>query len=421
LHYASDAYPRGRIPFAIAASLLAQLSCAPAEAPAEPPLTALTVLSAPTGAGSAEPYLAATDDGVLLSWLEPTAERTHALKMSSFRDNQWSPAVTIAERDDFFVNWADFPTVSQVAPGVLAAHWLQRSGGPGTYDYGVRVVHSRDDGRTWSEPWMPHQDGTPTEHGFVSFLAMQNGGWGLVWLDGREYHAAEGAEATDEMTLRFRGVGSDGTPGPETLVDGRICDCCQTDAAMTSHGPVVVYRDRSEQEIRDIFVTRLVNGTWSEGVPVHADGWEIDACPVNGPAVAARGEDVVVAWFTGAGDVPRVKVAFSSDAGAAFRAPVPVDDGNPAGRVDALLLADGSALVSWLERTTAGRAEVRARRIWPEGRSGPAFTVATSSDARGSGFPRMAPQTDGSLLIAWTEAIDAGTQVRVARAEVPER
>jgi hypothetical protein len=147
---------------------------------------------------------------------------------------------------------------------------------------------------------------------------------------------------------------------------------------------------------------------------------------VNGPAVAARGDEVAVAWFTGAGGVPLVNVAFSGDAGAAFSAPVQVDDGNPAGRVDALLLADGSALVTWLERTAGGQAEVRARRVWAPadgspGRSGPAATVATSSDARASGFPRMAALADGSLLVAWTDAGEAGTRVRVARAEVPER
>jgi hypothetical protein len=355
-----------------------------------------------------------------MSWLEPTAERVYALKLSHYDDNQWSPPVTITERNDFFVNWADFPTVAEVAPGLLAAHWLQRNGA-GTYDYGVRVVHSRDGGRTWSEPWMPHEDGTPTEHGFASFLPLSAQAWGVVWLDGREFHAPEGEQATEEMTLRFRSVGADGTPGPETLVDARICDCCQTDAALTSQGPLVVYRDRSEREIRDIYVTRLVGGRWTEGAPVHADGWQIDACPVNGPAAAARGDEVAVAWFTGAGDVPRVNVAFSGDAGAAFAAPVQVDDGNPAGRVDALLLGDGSALITWLERTSAGQAEVRARRVWPDGRRGPSATLTRSSDARASGFPRVALAPDGALLIAWTDATDAGTRVKLARAEVPGR
>jgi hypothetical protein len=69
---------------------------------------------------------------------------------------------------------------------------------------------------------------------------------------------------------------------------------------------------------------------------------------VNGPSVAADGRRVVVAWFTSVGETPHVKVAFSEDAGAIFNKPVQVDDGANVGRVDTLLLADGSALVCWL-------------------------------------------------------------------------
>ena len=417
---ASDLLPAPWIFLAISASLAVVSACAPAGAPPGPPIVELTELTSPAGEQSGEPYLSATAEGVVLSWLEQTQGRTHALRVSTLLDNQWSSAVTVAERDDFFVNWADFPTVAEVAPGMLASHWLQRSGA-GTYDYGVRVVHSRDGGRTWSEPWTPHEDGTPTEHGFASFLPLPDQAWGLVWLDGRKFHAPEGQTAPEEMTLRFRSVSSDGTPGPETEVDPRICDCCQTDATVTSQGPLVVYRNRTEDEIRDIYVTRLVDGAWTEGVPVHDDGWNIAACPVNGPAVAARDDDVAVAWFTGVADVPKVQVAFSSDAGATFGGAVQVDDGNPAGRVDVLLLEDGSALVSWLERGAAGQADVRARRVWPDGRAGPTATVATSSDARASGFPRMAIDRSGSLIVAWTDAGESGSRVRVARAEIPRR
>jgi hypothetical protein len=47
---------------------------------------------------------------------------------------------------------------------------------------------------------------------------------------------------------------------------------------------------------------------------VHSDNWKIDACPVNGPAIAATGRRVAVAWFTAANDTARVKLAFSSAA-----------------------------------------------------------------------------------------------------------
>ncbi len=124
------------------------------------------------------------------------------------------------------------------------------------------------------------------------------------------------------MTLRSALIGLDGLKvGKDTELDARTCDCCQTDSARTREGLVVVYRDRSETGVRDIALVRQTPTGWSEPVQVARDGWLIDACPVNGPAVDARGDTVVVAWFTAA-DKPRVRLAFS----AGRRAHVPGPD-----------------------------------------------------------------------------------------------
>jgi hypothetical protein len=283
------------------------------------------------------------------------------------------------------------------------------------------VVHSTDDGATWSEPWTPHDDDSATEHGFVSLFPFQ-GGVGMTWLDGRKYAAGpDGTPATREMTVRFRSTDAGGPAGPEIVLDGRACDCCQTDAALTSEGPVVVYRDRSEDEIRDIFITRQTGDGWSPGTPVHQDGWHIEGCPVNGPAVAAAERHVAVAWFTAPGDEPRVHVSFSDDAGQSFAAPIRVDSGNPGGRVDLLMRRDGSVLVSWLERTGGDGAEVRIRSVAPDGTVGAPVTVTRSSAERASGFPRMvaAPWDPEKILVAWTDVSDARTTgVRVTEVEV---
>jgi hypothetical protein len=183
--------------------------------------------------------------------------------------------------------------------------------------------------------------------------------------------------------------------------------------AMTGRGPLVVYRDRSPVEVRDIYVTRMVDGTWTPGQPVHADGWVMPACPVNGPQAAADGDRVAVAWYTGADSMAQVKVAFSGDAGATFGAPARVDGGNPEGRVDVVLLADGGALVSWIERTGEKDAQVRVRRVGPDGKMGEPRTVAGSSSARSSGFPRMVPAGE-NLVFAWT-APGEPSMVRAAR------
>jgi len=416
-HY--DVRPRRRL-LSLLAALGALGGCFEPEA-VQPPLALARVDSVPSpaGEGSEVPHLSSSEDGVLLSWLQSTDEpRTYRLLVASFHGGGWSEPAPVVEGDRFFVNWADFPSVVTLGDRWLA-HWLERGGG-GTYDYGVRVSHSDDRGRTWSEPWTPHEDGTPTEHGFVSLFPMGAGAAGLVWLDGRETGEGHDGSHAGAMTLRYRGVDAHGTPGAEELVDGRICDCCQTDVAVTGRGPVAVYRDRTEDEIRDIYVTRRVDGAWTEGRPVHRDGWETPYCPVNGPAIDARGDRVVVAWFTGALERPRVKVAFSGDAGASFAEATVVDDGNPTGRVDVVLLDDGSAAVSWLERTESGGegAEIRVRRVGPGGAAGRSSTVATSNAGRPSGFPRMVSLAGGDLLLAWTDSRGESPHVRVAVAEL---
>ena len=385
----------------------------------EPSLATLENLPSPAGPGSGEPNLDVGPDGqVFMTWLEPLATgQGQALKVASLQGQTWSQPNVVRAGRDFFVNWADFPSVLSLGGGRLAAHWLQRTGSA-TYAYGVRLAFSSDGGRSWSAPLTPHTDTSNTEHGFVSLWRAGRGdGLEAVWLDGRKYNR-DATDATNEMSLAtaafaFGGAGT----APERILDGRVCDCCQTSAALTATGPVIVYRDRSADEIRDIAVVRRVSGSrWTDPVPIHRDGWRINACPVNGPAIAARGNDVAVAWFTAANNTPMVRIAFSRDAGATFAAPIRVDDGQPAGRVDVELTKDGAALVTWIERTGGDAAAVRLRRVERGGRSGAPATIATSSAARASGFPRMVIAGNDALF-AWTVP-GRPSSVKVARMKV---
>ena len=392
--------------------------------------SAIRSLPSPAAPGSAEPSLAVAADGrVYMSWLEPL-DSGYALRFAVLEDTVWSEPRTIRAGTDFFVNWADFPSIELLGDGRLAAHWLQRNG-PGTYAYGVRIAFSHDGGVTWTEPVTPHRDSSQTEHGFVAMWA-EGADLGAVWLDGRNFakvagdssdgghdsaDESEGHGAGSEMMLLATTIRADSGLAAEHVLDSRTCDCCQNSAAMTSEGPIVAYRNRSPDEVRDIHVIRRIDGRWTAGVPVHRDGWQVDFCPVNGPAISAKGRQVAVAWFTAASDSARVKVAFSDDAGATFSAPVTIDDGNPAGRVDVALLEEGGALVTWIERIGAEDAAVRARRVaGPGAELNASTTLAKSSAARASGFPRMAISGDDAIF-AWTVP-GSPSAVRVARASV---
>lgn len=365
-----------------------------------------------TPAGSGQPNLAVGADGtVILTWLEPTSERSHTLRVAVKKDGRWSQPKTIRQSGSFFVNWADFPSLIELADGRWVVHWLQKVAG-NIYSYHVNLAVSHDAGETWSPPTVPHRDRSPTEHGFVSMAPWPGGGVGLVWLDGREM---KGTTGEGDMGLRFTTVMADGVLGPEVLLDERVCECCQTALVRTTSGFLAAYRDRSPMEIRDIAVVRYADGRWTEPVHVADDRWRYPGCPVNGPALSASGDTVAIAWFTAGQGKPRVYVSFSDDGGARFGRPIRVDDGDPLGRVDLELLPDGSAVVSWLE---VGRrsGEVRARRVERGRKAGRSWRVARVSQARASGFPRVV-QVGDSLLFAWTETGDAGS-VHVATARV---
>ena len=372
----------------------------------------------PADGDSREPELNATHDGrIILSWVEKVDAKRYALQTVMRDAKGWSESQTVAQGENWFINWADFPSVIALQDGSLAAHWLVKSGS-GTYAYDVNIARSADGGKTWSRPIVPHTDNTKTEHGFVSLIPLPDGRLGAVWLDGRNMkdmkETDEHAPAAASMTLRYAVIDADGKLSDEVQIDERVCECCQTSAALTSDGPIAVYRDRSQLEVRDIYFARQMNGTWTEPKPVHADNWEINGCPVNGPSVNADGRRVVVGWFTTAEDTPRVKVAFSQDAGATFGNPIQVDDGETVGRVDALLLPDGSALVCWLSGNVEGGA-IKVRRVRTDGKLGPPAVIAKTDISRSSGFPKMA-LLGKEVYFAWTE-FGKPSHVRVASAD----
>lgn len=373
----------------------------------------------PTNGDSREPELNATHDGrIILSWVEKVDEKRYALRAAMRDSKGWSKPNTVAQGDNWFVNWADFPSAIALGDGSLAVHWLVKSG-KSTYAYNVNIARSNDGGNTWSQPIVPHRDNTQTEHGFVSLVSLPDGRLGVVWLDGRNMkdmkETDEHAPAPESMTLRYAVIDRQGRLSDEAELDNRVCECCQTSAAVTSDGPIAVYRDRSPTEVRDIYVVRQVNGAWSTPQPVHADNWQINGCPVNGPSVAADGRRVVVAWFTSVGDTPHVKVVFSEDAGASFGKPIQVDDGETVGRVDTLLLPDGSALVCWLSGNAEGGA-IKVRRVQRDGTVGPASVIAKTDISRSSGFPRMA-LLGNEVQFAWTE-FGKPSRVRTATTDV---
>ena len=404
-------------------------SCRGAESPpgatvpaSTPQLTEWAVklepLTLPATGVASQPQMTVSERGLILSWMEQR-DATFTLKFAERSSAAWSQPGTVASSTDWFVSNADVPTVMRMSDGTLVATTypatdLRREA------YELRLSYSRNDGKTWARPLSPHHDGTKTQHGFATLFELPGRSLGLVWLDGRDQELNKTDPQGGSMALYYASFDPQWKQTAEALVNPRVCECCQTAVATTDEGAVVAFRDRSPREIRDVSVTRLEQGTWTPERPLHVDGWQIDACPVNGPALSARGRSVAAAWFTVKNDTGQAFAAFSSDAGRTWGEPIRLDDGVATGHVDIEMLEDGSAAVTWVEFADQ-HSQFRLRRVSPSGARSNPVVVAGHESSRVSGYPRIARQGD-DLVLAWTEGAGDGgdTQVKGAIARIPK-
>lgn len=366
---------------------------------------AIVAVDPPAASDALAPYLAPGRAGALASWIEPAAGGALAVRFARFDGTAWSQPTTVVESAALFSNWADTPGVVEAGDGAIVAWWLEKLGA-GTYAYGVKVARSTDGGASFAPLGWLHDDRSESEHGFVSAAAEATGAR-LFWLDGR---STPGGGA---MSLRTTTVTDQ--VAPSQLVDDAVCDCCSTAALATGGGAVVAYRDRAPGEIRDIFAVR-VGGGISAPSAVGADGWKIEGCPVNGPALAVAGDTLYAAWYTAASERGRVQLARSTDAGASFGAAELVDGSAPLGRVGLAPLDGTEVALVWAGRA-GDRAELRLARAGPSGAPGPPLALASTSGGRRSGVPRIVRLADGRLLVLWTRA-EEGQPTRLAGALV---
>lgn len=362
-------------------------------------ITEVKQLTSPASDSCAEPSLFTDKNGlVYLSWIEKRGKES-MLKFSTLANDQWTEPVVITSGKNWFVNWADYPLLSSDANGNLLAHFLEKSD-TAKFTYDVKLISSADAGKSWSNPKILHDDGKKAEHGFVSILPYKEQFF-VSWLDGRktakEGDAASHAGHHGEMTVRAAMINKDGSKTNDWELDGRVCDCCQTTAAVTDNGPVVVYRDRSDDEIRDMSIVRFVNGEWTSPKTIFPDQWKIAGCPVNGPRADAIGNNLAIAWFSMPDKKNQVNIIFSEDGGETFKKPLRIDEGKSIGRVDMVMLDEKTAMVSWMEGSA-----IKAVKVHADGTKEPSVIIASSSESRSSGFPQMT-KSGNKLFFAWTD------------------
>lgn len=361
--------------------------------------SAIIVVPSPAKGVSFAPRIIDDGDGVILSWIERAAppavsggEDSVRVCMSRFANGAWSTPAEIASGKNIFANWADTPSVLRASDGSLLATWLQ-SGALGGSVYDVVVSRSPDEGRTWTALGALHDDAKAREHGFVS-AETRAGATAICWLDGRAMTPPDPAagghdHGGGDMSLRAARIApTKERPAPASeILDERTCECCPTDLAIGTHGPIIVYRDRAADETRDIALVRWLGEGWSQPQRIGSDDWKINGCPVNGPSISANGDSVVVAWWTGGTENGVVRAVRSRDGGVTFGAPIEIDADGSFGRVETVLLPSGNALIIYHD-VQGDDAAIVTRRLSVDGTVGALHTLTRIAADRSSGFPR---------------------------------
>ena len=394
----------------------APLVAAPQEAAPQEAARGLHEEALPLPAGE-QMQLASFAEGPLaqthLLWADLLPETTDGaasipvLRTAQWQGTAWSEAQELARGPQLFLNWADTPRMAVQENGASVVTWLEhlppKEGGGESPGYGIRYRWRASAEAAWSESAWLHQDLESREHGFVTLLPLPDGSFQASFLQA-------GATMADPTILRSVILHADGTKSAERLLDEQVCDCCDTAGVVLPNGKtIVIYRNRSEEEIRDIYLVRedplAPEGKVATDLALSADQWKIQGCPVNGPAITNQGRFVMVAWYTKfQGRLPQVKAVLSRSGGSKFVIPSILAGGDRTiGRVEAAYLPQGEVLVSWLEQTDDGKAQWVMRKIPKKGLPGGKRVLGTVADSRDSGFLSMR-STETGVLAIWRNA-----------------
>jgi len=381
-------------------------------------------LAIPAATGSLGTALTQGPDGtVFLAWMEPAGARGVALKFATFDAyrKSWSEPRLIAQGTELRADSANTPALAVQAAGRMLAVWPVVSPiadkGTTRTDAGHLVWSQSDDaGVTWSAPRPLSRESEVT--GFATAVPLADGRFLAAWLDGRD-------KGTDRRQLLARIVGRE---GPDQLVDPTVREGCPLALVPFPDGSAsLAYRGRVEGGIRDHLIARFNDDHWETPPPVGSEGWKTAGDPANGPRLAADGPRMGDAWFTASDDEPRVLVSTSPDAGTLWTMAQRADLGHPAGRVDTMLLRDGSQYVLWLEdrgEDDSQPAGIYLRRYNGFGGSMIPARLAPEGPAQVSGAPRLALVKDddvsgpAQLLLVYTQA-GPPARVRTLLATLP--
>jgi hypothetical protein len=306
--------------------------------------------AAVTGDGVFNPFVAADGrGGFYLAYVQRTANASNVMLRRSTDGQSFADAVRVNDRDgDAAVRNENPPKLAVAANGDVYVCWANERA---RWKGDIRFARSTDGGKTFSPAITLNSDagGEPTGHAFQSLAVDRRGRIFVAWID--ERHKRE----TDRGAEIWMSMSEDGgrTFSREHKILSDVCECCRTNIQIDSENRLFLsYRmvPALGPAYRDIIVASSQDGgkTFST-TRVSNDGWEINACPVTGPALCLDKQNrLTVIWFVGGSDHPGLYYAASTDHGKSFAPRQLLDAEQKMGKhAQAVAGDDGRILVAW--------------------------------------------------------------------------
>ena len=418
------------------------LALASAPSPRLVAADAAVTLAVP-GRANAHPSIAGDGDLAVVAWSARGGGGTDVYAaVSADAGATFGAPVRVNRIAGEAVTSAERPPRVAIASGTraIAVLWIGAAAAPA----GPRMLLSRsiDGGKTFAAPIAVSAANAPGIRGWASLAAGRDGAFHASWLDGRDagggtagghahHHATEAgppapaAAAPPRPAMRqdlyHAVIAADGSVA-ETRLATDVCFCCKTAtlalpaplAGATLPGDVLVaWRHIYPNSERDIalVVRTAKTGIFAPPVRVSADHWQLQACPDDGPALAASGTGRLHAVWpsiadAAATDAPEKAIfhARSTD-GRTFTPRRRLDaPGSGAAHPQVVAGADGDALALWDASHDGGRQVIALPLAEP-----------STPVVLGAGTYPVAAPTPHGFAVAWTSGTADAAVIRVAR------
>jgi hypothetical protein len=357
--------------------------------------TTVAVAWGATAAGKGDVYLATSSDGGR-TFGRPV--RVNAVAGEARISGEIAPRVALSPR--------------RGAAPVITVTWNARDAGTQ-----IKTARSLDGGRTFAAP-VALQSGVAGERGWPASAMDASGKLHTIWLDHRAMAAPKPAGVAAGHKGEHDGVAmaqrsslyyaADGVPEREILKG--VCYCCKTAMAIGPKGEIyAAWRHVFAGNMRDMGFTMSRDGgkTFTPLARVNEDGWSIQGCPDDGPAMAVDAKGTIhLVWPTVRNEMGLLHYATSKD-GAAFTAPVAVPTlGSPKPSHPQIAIdGAGAVYVAWDEV----RGGVRRAALKPL-----AGNAAAQELGDVTSYPVMVA-ADTGLVVAWTAGPPDRSVVTVRR------